>query len=229
MFYRGKFLKGFHVALPAEGVDRNAPPSAPLQRACGSPSPRRAWIEISKLLTSKPKRWSPSPRRAWIEIRGFVHPQQRCLVALPAEGVDRNPLALRGAPCGHVALLTEGVDRNRNVAWGVIICVLSPSSRRAWIEIGYRPNWSYADYVALLTEGVDRNFLATPTKIGCCRVALLTEGVDRNLEFFCWENVIYVALLTEGVDRNWVPACWAVRTEVALLTEGVDRNSIMPA
>ena len=107
--------------------------------------------------------------------------------------------------------------------------ILSPSSRRAWIEIGYRPNWSYADYVALLTEGVDRNFLATPTKIGCCRVALLTEGVDRNLEFFCWENVIYVALLTEGVDRNWVPACWAVRTEVALLTEGVDRNSIMPA
>ena len=69
MFYRGKFLKGFHVALPAEGVDRNAPPSAPLQRACGSPSPRRAWIEIEGvLLPMRVPPSSPSPRRAWIEI-----------------------------------------------------------------------------------------------------------------------------------------------------------------
>ena len=59
--------------------------------------------------------------------------------------------------------------------------LLSPSSRRAWIEI------------TAMTS------MATPVFI----VALLTEGVDRNTEDWYREMPIYsVALLTEGVDRN---------------------------
>ena len=53
-----------------------------------SPSPRRAWIEISmefiKLMSTK----SPSPRRAWIEISDSVYYFKDIVVALPTEGVD---------------------------------------------------------------------------------------------------------------------------------------------
>ena len=38
--------------------------------------------------------------------------------------------------------------------------LLSPSSRRAWIEIGYSAKQAPYDQVALLAEGVDRNPLA---------------------------------------------------------------------
>ena len=34
---------------------------------------------------------------------------------------------------------------------------MSPSSRRAWIEIGVRDRGRLSDRVALLAEGVDRN------------------------------------------------------------------------
>ena len=57
-----------------------------------------------------------------------------------------------------VALLTEGVDRNRMLG-------------------GY----AKGGVVALLTEGVDRNFKENCIhKLYGTRVALLTEGVDRN-------------------------------------------------
>ena len=57
--------------------------------------------------------------------------------------------------------------------------LLSPSSRRAWIEIkasGYKKS---GEKVALLAEGVDRNAVHQlfATVFG---VALLAEGVDRN-------------------------------------------------
>ena len=57
-----------------------------------------------------------------------------------------------------VALLTEGVDRNKSTAEIIAYNKQSPSSRRAWIEIvnglgGLNP----VGTVALLTEGVDRN------------------------------------------------------------------------
>ena len=58
-------------------------------------------------------------------------------VALLAEGVDRNlhhaalPQALNG-----VALLAEGVDRNSHASVMISGSMRSPSSRRAWIEIG---------------------------------------------------------------------------------------------
>ena len=76
-----------------------------------SPSPRRAWIEMSeclkrlRLTACRPPhggrglkwrqahgtlilRWSPSPRRAWIEIKRLIPPDCRLQVALPTEGVD---------------------------------------------------------------------------------------------------------------------------------------------
>ena len=56
---------------------------------------------------------------------------------------------------------------------------MSPSSRRAWIEI---------------TKGY--------AKSKKCPVALLAEGVDRNLEAEGYEGITPVALLAEGVDRN---------------------------
>ena len=57
---------------------------------------------------------------------------------------------------------------------------MSPSSRRAWIEIGLVSADAEWDKVALLAEGVDRN---TQDKIATltAEVALLAEGVDRNL------------------------------------------------
>ena len=56
---------------------------------------------------------------------------------------------------------------------------MSPSSRRAWIEIiknGY---------------AIDDD-----------KVALLAEGVDRNIFIRCFRSSVSVALLAEGVDRN---------------------------
>ena len=56
-----------------------------------------------------------------------------------------------------VALLAEGVDRNRMFTDTSFASKLSPSSRRAWIEI-YKV-WKEIEtgVVALLAEGVDRN------------------------------------------------------------------------
>ena len=56
---------------------------------------------------------------------------------------------------------------------------LSPSSRRAWIEILRAGTRRPCSVVALLAEGVDRNFVPLEQVI-YCRVALLAEGVDRN-------------------------------------------------
>ena len=56
-----------------------------------------------------------------------------------------------------VALLTEGVDRNTKSFEEHGFVIGSPSSRRAWIEIGTMPTTTAQCRVALLTEGVDRN------------------------------------------------------------------------
>ena len=58
----------------------------------------------------------------------------RC-VALLAEGVDRNREDTRYLTHYIVALLAEGVDRNSTNSESTICRVQSPSSRRAWIEI----------------------------------------------------------------------------------------------
>ena len=58
---------------------------------------------------------------------------------------------------------------------------MSPSSRRAWIEIEAQPIDCEKTAVALLAEGVDRNYLQS-TSYAKAAVALLAEGVDRNKE-----------------------------------------------
>ena len=81
------------------------------------------------------------------------------LVALLAEGVDRNivcsPPIRQNA---DVALLAEGVDRNDGLTEEQAKDAMSPSSRRAWIEIHVKKTNPRTDLVALLAEGVDRNF-----------------------------------------------------------------------
>ena len=101
---------------------------------------------------------SPSSRRAWIEIKGLVHCRKSRIVALLAEGVDRNDFC-------RVYFQTKPV---------------SPSSRRAWIEIRHYPGAARQHYVALLAEGVDRNAWRCWKGLGHVLVALLAEGVDRN-------------------------------------------------
>ena len=56
---------------------------------------------------------------------------------------------------------------------------MSPSSRRAWIEIGIAFEDVLHCDVALLAEGVDRNSCSLLFGLRPC-VALLAEGVDRN-------------------------------------------------
>ena len=58
-----------------------------------------------------------------------------------------------------VALLAEGVDRNPSVSPATSCAASSPSSRRAWIEISIYPSLNRPAHVALLAEGVDRNRL----------------------------------------------------------------------
>ena len=56
-------------------------------------------------------------------------------VALLAEGVDRNCFRGLALALAYVALLAEGVDRNLTVRNTMDKGRQSPSSRRAWIEI----------------------------------------------------------------------------------------------
>ena len=80
------------------------------------------------------------------------------VVALLAEGVDRNKYVAPVAGALKVALLAEGVDRNSSFSLMQAAGILSPSSRRAWIEICRCSGIASPAVVALLAEGVDRNF-----------------------------------------------------------------------
>ena len=53
-----------------------------------SPSPRRAWIEITRSSRFAIFGMSPSPRRAWIEMLHALENKNPAYVALPTEGVD---------------------------------------------------------------------------------------------------------------------------------------------
>ena len=109
--------------------------------------------------------------------------------------------------------------------------LLSPSSRRAWIEMYQRTECIVDHYVALLAEGVDRNTVDDDTSDTDIQVALLAEGVDRNISCRCFSaSIAAVALLAEGVDRNRNKEQIQVSDLlVALLAEGVDRNVMRPS
>ena len=78
-----------------------------------SPSSRRAWIEIEReVISIVIDNASPSSRRAWIEMLLMLPLWLPLLVALLAEGVDRNAASAELNPMAAVALLAEGVDRN---------------------------------------------------------------------------------------------------------------------
>ena len=79
------------VALLAEGVDRNLLGCPAVMWMSTSPSSRRAWIEIDSIeITETTDTKSPSSRRAWIEILLKLDELLPVVVALLAEGVDRN-------------------------------------------------------------------------------------------------------------------------------------------
>ena len=107
-----------------------------------------------------------------------------------------------------VALLAEGVDRNKTSA-----AVMNVTAQ-----------------VALLAEGVDRNFGGIEVALSNISVALLAEGVDRNIAR-CSRSI--VAPRSPSSRRAWIEiaprAAVARGYAVALLAEGVDRNmSAMP-
>ena len=81
-------------------------------------------------------------------------------VALLAEGVDRNWMLEHRIQKREVALLAEGVDRNIRWLNACGVVSMSPSSRRAWIEIYILIEKRTYRLVALLAEGVDRNSAA---------------------------------------------------------------------
>ena len=89
----------------------------------------------------------------------FCWAKYECDVALHPEGVDRNnPERLVTAEKAQVALHPEGVDRNKRTRTFYAEMVLSPSTRRAWIEINKEWIWLRDVVVALHPEGVDRNW-----------------------------------------------------------------------
>ena len=102
-----------HVALLAEGVDRNWRLNVNITEAAASPSSRRAWIEISARRWRNTLTRSPSSRRAWIEIRWYY--RSHCLPASPSSRRAWIEITIAGSytKVNSVALLAEGVDRNR--------------------------------------------------------------------------------------------------------------------
>ena len=80
----------------------------------------------------------------------------------------------------RVALLAEGVGRNRPSVCVDLTLYESPSSRRAGVEIGDAIYLTQTPLVALLAEGVGRNLGAFDLTFNRIQVALLAEGVGRN-------------------------------------------------
>ena len=124
-----------------------------------------------------------------------------------------------------VALLAEGVDRNLTVCIDPVRCIVSLSSRRAWIEIGQHDFFFLHRLVALLAEGVDRNVCLAHKSlevvpslssrrawieilIGVTDIAPVSPSLSSRR---AWIEIVrisyivvvcFVALLAEGVDRN---------------------------
>ena len=125
-----------------------------------------------------------------------------------------------------VALLAEGVGRNWAVPPDPSAGALSPSSRRAWVEMRKTRSKSALRIVALLAEGVGRN-QAQRTACKSRKVALLAEGVGRNPRKSAGISGYIIG--SPSSRRAWVEIALAVPCigvgNVALLAEGVGRNS----
>ena len=78
-----------------------------------------------------------------------------------------------------VALLAEGVDRNSETERGQAIAKTSPSSRRAWIEIDWGTYDEERDESPSSRRAWIEIFSEAPPG-ATFQVALLAEGVDRN-------------------------------------------------
>ncbi len=124
------------VALLAEGVDRNGQNRGGGDLPAVSPSSQRAWIEMRIAPSGTAHSvLSPSSQRAWIEILARRQLSVFRPVALLAEGVDRNRCSSVMSLVASVALLAEGVDRNLMISVAALQASTSPSSQRAWIEM----------------------------------------------------------------------------------------------
>ena len=155
-----------------------------------------------------------------------VSVKQRIEVALLAEGVDRNRLFQETLKAVRVALLAEGVDRNRSRPAATATVKRSPSSRRAWIEISFsRSGCRHGSMSPSSRRAWIEIVLDVIGADGYRRVALLAEGVDRNLNSCYPYDTIYTS---PSPRRAWIEiGCdlsAATRGQVALLAESVDRN-----
>ena len=88
------------------------------------------------------------------------------------------------------------------------VVLLSPSSRRAWIEIAQKVESFCPIRVALLAEGVDRNSYHTMYMYGK-KVALLAEGVDRNC---CIRFGLQVDAWSPSSRRAWIEISYVTDT-----------------
>ena len=79
-------LEPVDVALLAEGVDRNQFGFLQIGVDFGSPSSRRAWIEISASSRRISGCTSPSSRRAWIEITSMLRVRLNTISRPPRGG-----------------------------------------------------------------------------------------------------------------------------------------------
>ena len=78
---------------------------------------------------------SPSSRRAWIEICWLLRSGRKILVALLAEGVDRNIVIVSVMPEVQRSPSSRRAWIEIKMCCKAIAMRKSPSSRRAWIEI----------------------------------------------------------------------------------------------
>ena len=109
--------------------------------------------------------------------------------------------ALRRAKQNDVALLAEGVGRNRLPDRQLQQDRQSPSSRRAWVEIRCAAIRSRVRTVALLAEGVGRNWIR-PVSLPLVGVALLAEGVGRNVQTLV--TISSIVWSSPSSRRAWV-------------------------
>ncbi len=108
-----------------------------------------------------------------------------------------------------VALLAEGVDRNCSAMSGLYALTRSPSSRRAWIEMGStRSAWDW-QRPSPSSRRAWIEILVNHKHTHSGAVALLAEGVDRN-EFIL--TIQRSEVKSPSSRRAWIEiSCWQCR------------------